>query len=237
MIKSTLTLIIFLIFIEIRGQTLGNTNWYLTKIEENNQIENVPLSTNGLYPGNWLLYISIPASENQDTMLTSNYCSGFLGPIVESSTDFYFKTGQVALTLNLPCDWMTTVEIQYFTKYYNFFENYRSNTFTYLIQNNELVITNNAGNKAYYSNVPLSNKPFDKTDKLLSIYPNPAINELSIKLPESEQINSVKIFNIEGREVKKTHSKNVNISDLNAGIYYLEIEIGGVIYTRKFMKK
>ena len=39
---------------QLQAQTpLTGTNWYLTKIEENNQIETVPLSINGTTPGNW----------------------------------------------------------------------------------------------------------------------------------------------------------------------------------------
>jgi len=145
--------------------------------------------------------------------------------------------GQISLTLNMPCEWMTTEEIQYFSKYYNFYENYRNDTFTYLIQSNQLVITNNAGNKAYYSNVPLSNKIFEKVEKELTVYPNPATTELSIKIPENEQLNYVRIINTEGKEVKKVNSTLLNISDLSAGIYFLEIEISGLKYNRKFIKK
>src|SRR5690606_41144341 len=120
------------------------------------QIETVPISINGTTPGNWLLNIIPPASENEHAGLGSIYCIGFQGYINVTSIDFTFYMGQLSLTLNMPCDWMTTDEIQYFAKYYNFYENYRNNTFSYIIQNNQLVITNNAGNKAYYSNVTLS---------------------------------------------------------------------------------
>lgn len=233
------TILLFAIFVvsHLQAQTpLTGTDWYLTKIEENNQVENVPISNNGSTGGNWHLYIVPPVSENIGGF-TSTYCSSFIGPINITSTGFTFSTGQISLTLNMPCEWMTNEEIQYFSKYYNSFENYRNDTFTYLIQNNELVITNNAGNKAYYNNTPLSNKNFEKIYKELTVYPNPATNELSIKIPENNQLNSVKIYNTERKEVRKGNSTLLDISDLSAGIYFLEININGVNYTRKFIKK
>ncbi len=235
---KNILILFFCAISQLQAQTtFTGTNWYLTKIEENNQVDTVPISANGNTSGNWHFLVSLPTSAEDNANLTSSYCSSFLGPVNVTSTDFTFLIGQISLTLNMPCEWMTNEEIQYFSKYYDFFENYRNDTFTYLIQNNELVITNNVGNKAYYSNVPLSNKTFEKLDKEIILYPNPATSELLIKLPESEQLSSVKIFNIEGKEVRKVNSTLLNISDLSAGMYYLEININGVNYTRKFIKK
>ncbi len=236
--KNAILLFTFFVITQLQAQTsLTGTDWYLTKIEENNQVDNVPIFNNGLTPGDWHFIVLPPTSTEDNANLISSYCSSFIGPVNVTSTDFTFSMGQISLTLNMPCEWMTTGEIQYFSKYYNFYENYRNDTFTYIIQNNELVITNNAGNKAYYSNIPLSNKTFEKIDKELMVYPNPGTNELSIKLPESEQLNSVKIFNTEGKEVRKVNSTLLNISDLSAGMYYLEININGVNYKRKIIKK
>jgi len=236
--KNTIILFAFFVVSQLQAQTpLIGTDWYLTKIEENNQVDTVPISGNSTTSGDWLLHISPPNSQEDESVLVTSYCSSFLGPVNVTSTDFTFFLGQISLTLNLPCEWMTNEEIQYFSKYYDFFENYRNDTFTYLIQNNELVITNNAGDKAYYSNVPLSNKTFEKLDKEIILYPNPATSELLIKLPESEQLSSVRIFNIEGKEVRKVNSTLLNISDLSVGMYYLEININDVKYKRKFIKK
>lgn len=236
--KNAILLFAFFVVSQLQAQTpLTGTNWYLTKIEENNQVDTVPISSNGITGGNWHFLVSPPTSAEDKADLISSYCSSFLGPINITSTGFSFSMGQISLTLNMPCEWMTTEEIQYFSKYYNFYENYRNDTFTYLIQNNELVITNNAGNKAYYSNAPLSNKTFEKLDKEIILYPNPATSELFIKLSENEQLNSVKIFNTKGKEVRKAYSTIVDISYLSSGIYFLEIEISGIKYNRKFIKK
>ncbi len=236
--KNTILLLTFCVLTQLQAQTpFTGTDWYLTKIEENNQTDNVPISNSGITSGDWHFIVSPPTSAEDNANLISSYCSSFLGPVNVTSTDFTFSMGQISLTLNMPCEWMTNEEIQYFSRYYNFFENYRNDTFIYLIQNNELVITNSAGNKAYYNNVPLSNKNFEKAEKELMVYPNPATTELSIKLPESEQLNSVKIFNTEGKEVRKVNSTLLNISDLSAGMYFLEIDINGVTYKRKFIKK
>lgn len=233
-------ILFFCVISQLQAQTLMNTNWYLTKIEVNNQIDNIPLSNNGISPGNWHFHVYSLSPANDTADLGSTYCSSFVGKINFTTTTFNFLT-DIALTLNLPCEWMTNEEIQYFSKYYFFFKSYQNNTFTYLIQNTsgntELIITNSAGNKAYYGNVPLSNKTFEKIEKELTIYPNPTTTELSIKIPKNEQLNSIKIINTEGKEIKKVYSTVVNVSDLSTGIYFLEIEISGLKYNRKFIKK
>lgn len=57
------------------------------------------------------------------------------------------------------------------------------------------------------------------------IYPNPAKNVISIKSGNDVFITAVRIFDITGREVKaeKSNFKQIDISQLNAGVYWLEI--------------
>src|SRR5690606_9838203 len=159
--KSYIIILLLLVANQLSAQTpLLNTNWYLTQIEENNQVYIVPRSSNGTTTGNWRFSISYtPIPEL--IQLTSTYCSQFDAAVNVTSTDFTIDMGKIILTMNIPCKWMTNEEIQYFGKYYDFFENYRNNTFTYIINDfsgySQLIITNNAGNKAYYSTVPLAN--------------------------------------------------------------------------------
>ncbi len=69
------------------------------------------------------------------------------------------------------------------------------------------------------------------------IYPNPVKNQLSLK---SEFINPViTITNINGRLVKKLkelNSNQIDVSDLESGMYFLTIQSSQGILTKKFIK-
>src|SRR5690606_10034259 len=145
-------IILFLVGNQLTAQTpLLNTNWYLTQLEENNQVYTVPVSVNGTTGGNWHFSIShTPITEL--IQLTSAYCSQFDAEVNVTSVDFIVPTRQIRLTTNVPCELMSNEEIQYFGKYNDLFDNYRNNTFTYIINNfsgySKLIISNTAGNNA-----------------------------------------------------------------------------------------
>lgn len=77
----------------------------------------------------------------------------------------------------------------------------------------------------------------------ISIYPNPALNNLQISLPESMFLNSIEIISANGKSVlmqnmdaKFSKDFQFNISELNAGIYVVKIPLNGEVYFYKFMK-
>jgi len=233
---KNILILFFCAISQLQAQTpLTGTNWYLTKIEENNQIETVPISINGTTPGNWLFMIYPLPSAND---LGSTYCFSFGGGIILTATSFNF-VADIALTLNAPCEWMTNEEIQYFAKYYNFFKNYENDTFTYIIQNNQLVITNNAGNKAYYSNVPLSVE--EPLEQFIKVYPNPFEDHLFIEDSEGI-IKTIKIFDNTGRIIKTVSEPTQAVREIHtnfaSGIYFINIETkDGRIMNKKMIKK
>lgn len=242
--KSYIIIILFLAVNQLTAQIpILNTNWYLTQIEENNQVYIVPLSSNETTGGNWFFSIShtpIPTY----IQLTSTYCSEFIAAVNITSTDFTIDNGKIILTMNMPCNGMTNEEIQYFDKYYDFFENYRNNTFTYIINNfsgySELIITNNAGNKAYYSTVPLASVKENSVEQFIKVYPNPFDDRLYIE-DFKGLVKSVRIFDSTGRIVKKI-SKTNTIHEIQAnfasGVYYVNIETkDGRIMNKKLIKK
>lgn len=81
----------------------------------------------------------------------------------------------------------------------------------------------------------------DSTDDINSefnglIFPNPTLSE--IRIESDENIESIKILNIEGQLIKSHHFVNrINTSDLNSGIYFLKIKQKGSYKTAKFIKK
>ncbi|TVZ56146.1 putative secreted protein (Por secretion system target) [Lutibacter sp. Hel_I_33_5] len=81
-----------------------------------------------------------------------------------------------------------------------------------------------------------------KTDLTnVSIYPNPASNNLNIEV-DNQQIKSVKIFNLLGKEVMQksinnSSLKNINISQLTKGMYVIQLKTADNSFTRKFIKQ
>ncbi|ESU28182.1 hypothetical protein FLJC2902T_15270 [Flavobacterium limnosediminis JC2902] len=75
----------------------------------------------------------------------------------------------------------------------------------------------------------------------LSVYPNPVNNVVNISNAENLQINTVVINDINGRTVKTVNVNGVaetqiNVSDLNSGIYFMNIETNEGTATKKIIK-
>ena len=72
----------------------------------------------------------------------------------------------------------------------------------------------------------------------ITIYPNPAQNEVHIALPAGTTILSTKIFSLEGECVKQFPGQQttLNISGLSSGIYTIQLETGKGIFVDKIVK-
>ncbi|MDR6515360.1 T9SS-dependent choice-of-anchor J family protein [Chryseobacterium camelliae] len=72
--------------------------------------------------------------------------------------------------------------------------------------------------------------------KPVSVYPNPAVDYISIKT--DEKINAVEIFDVTGRKVPVALEGNrINVRDLNAGTYIISFETKAGKVSEKFIKK
>lgn len=89
------------------------------------------------------------------------------------------------------------------------------------------------------SNTTLSN--IDNTLSLLTVYPNPVVNELSINLPSNIKEAQINIVDVTGRTVitnKVTKSSDkINVSNLAKGVYIVEIKTTNGTVTKKIIKK
>ena len=82
----------------------------------------------------------------------------------------------------------------------------------------------------------LVNSDFTRTD--VSIFPNPAKNNLSIKGIEASEISSVKISGIDGKLIKEYHhTLEVDLQNIKSGIYILTIHHDSQISGFKFIKE
>jgi len=73
----------------------------------------------------------------------------------------------------------------------------------------------------------------------LQIYPNPAKDLIYFKIPEADKntILRIEIIDASGRLIRQveTHSRSLDISDLNQGIYYIRTISGSIIYHSKLL--
>ncbi len=86
----------------------------------------------------------------------------------------------------------------------------------------------------------LSNKEF--SDNAFSVYPNPTTDVLTIETLNSTQINTVEIFDINGRLLKKldintNDDLNIDVNPLSAGFYFLKISKQSNHIIKRFIKK
>jgi hypothetical protein len=72
----------------------------------------------------------------------------------------------------------------------------------------------------------------------LNVYPNPASSELNIEM-NNEKVIDLKITSIDGHiSLQSSLTQNkINISELNSGIYFIEIMTDVNIYRAKFLKE
>ena len=68
-----------------------------------------------------------------------------------------------------------------------------------------------------------------------SVYPNPANSELNIKT--TEDVASVVITAADGKVVATSNSSNINVAELNAGMYIYQVTtVSGKVGTGNFVK-
>lgn len=88
------------------------------------------------------------------------------------------------------------------------------------------------------ANVTLSNVSFK--DLEIKLFPNPVHNILHIELDRVEE-TAVIIFDLNGRAVLKTkytsNNKTINVTKLQAGVYFLKLHAKNRMTTKKFIKR
>ena len=86
----------------------------------------------------------------------------------------------------------------------------------------------------------LGNSDFEATNlDLISLYPNPTSSILNISNNNNFNIKNISITDINGRVVKNQEGSltQINVSDLNAGVYFVTIEAAEGKTTKKFIKQ
>lgn len=101
-----------------------------------------------------------------------------------------------------------------------------------------MIITNPVGNKVFYSNMVLGNSE-TSLNKEISIYPNPAKDEFSIKTTKNISGKfSIEIYDTSGKLVSSqriSSADSVNTQALPNGVYVVKVAGLGVNYSSKLM--
>jgi aminopeptidase N len=82
----------------------------------------------------------------------------------------------------------------------------------------------------------LAHETFD-LDQTISVYPNPANDELHIMMPTSVQLEKVEIYNTLGQLVGQKLDHDFSISELASGIHLLKITTSEGVIHKNFIKK
>ncbi len=104
---------------------------------------------------------------------------------------------------------------------------------------NAPVITNTTVNIVAGPNVGIAETP--TTAGEISIFPNPAHNHLMLKVPEDYKMFSVECMDVTGRLLFRKECANgntpqqINVSELNSGIYFLRVGNGEQTSVKKFI--
>lgn len=82
----------------------------------------------------------------------------------------------------------------------------------------------------------LASNSFD-LEQTISVYPNPANDELHLMMPTSVQLEKVEIFNTLGQLVGQKTDHDFSISELASGIHLLKITTSEGVIHKNFVKK
>lgn len=235
--KKLYILIFSFLFILGFSQTysilLSNVTWKIVKIQSNNvdYYPPAPLSANG-----WIKF-----NDPETNRFTGNFFNSVIGDMVWGENNINnFRVTSSAVTL-MSYGGENKVAVNQFDEmansFYMSFPTTANFTFDYeeILSGRNLVVTNPAGNKIFYSNLILGTAEALKSK--ISIYPNPATE---IVIVENLKPNSsLELIDNSGKLVKsisniKTTKTEINIKNLSSGIYYLKVDSQSI---HKIIKK
>lgn len=213
---------------------IKDKNWYLTKLEIENQEYLRPINEEANSKTSNFFYES-------DDMCWTGFCYGYQMDLAElnEQEQILLVGGLATLAFPQDCDLEENNDFDHLNYY--FWSNREDDRdwyinplqFNYEISgegnNIELVFTNESGDKAYYNDASASTSVFEEMN--IKIYPNPVQSIINVELPTSEYQHVLfNLYDITGKKIKsysENWSENIqlNISDLPAGNYLLEFNL------------
>jgi len=89
----------------------------------------------------------------------------------------------------------------------------------------------------FYSNNILGTEELSFLERSISIFPNPVSTNLAITAENNVSIESVKLFDLQGRELRFINAdfNSINLSELPTGNYFIEIATNKGVLRKKLM--
>ena len=149
----------------------------------------------------------------------------------------YSSNEQINETFNLEVD-----DCYYFTVFNSYNNGFSTGGYFTLIDSEgteHINVTGDFGSSqtSPFGVVTLASVTNMDTDKFVSVYPNPTTDLININLREKQNID-IKIYNITGKQIFENSYKNINNTNIDCsqfqnGIYFLEINNGISVISEK----
>lgn len=225
---------------------LHNIDWNLKKIVRNNITYNLPQNSEiGSPVLTFSTSPSSPTAPNATTNMRSPICGGSIWALIYDNeiTASSFNVWTIGAGGGNTPNCTMPENIAFNNQYTGYFS-MGTTTFTYQITFasgvKTLIITNGAGDQAYYEYGTLSTKDTQSSlsHKTIALYPNP-VKEGSVHLKNTERIEWIKVYNTEGKLILQEHSSDakINVSNLLKGGYFMEVKSQSGISRHKFIKE
>lgn len=229
--KTLIKIILILYSLNSFGQQQDLTGnvWYLIELNINNT--NIIIPQNSELPqvtfecSTRFRPIACNAGDAKISNINNN--------TIEAEDDWAYQLGSCNNTQN------NNFDIMYIR---TFFNDNILHPFSYTISNGNngiLIMTLTANNLDYavYKNQQLAVSQKEKIE--INLYPNPTRNSFQIEVNSDKEINSVRIFSVNGKEVLrfKEAQTSYDVSQLSKGVYFVEIEIEGGKSIKKIVKQ
>ncbi|WP_395054834.1 M1 family aminopeptidase [Flavobacterium sp.] len=82
----------------------------------------------------------------------------------------------------------------------------------------------------------LTNSAFE-LENAITVFPNPAFNELNIQVPSDLEVQNIIVFNCLGQKVLESTKLNFSVSQLSTGIHFVDIVTDKGVFHKKIIKK
>lgn len=74
-------------------------------------------------------------------------------------------------------------------------------------------------------------------DDMITFYPNPVKDELSIVVPSDKKVNEIQVYDVTGRFILASDQLEVNVTGLNPGVYYVKVVFPEGVSMKKIVKE
>lgn len=225
---------------------LHNVDWNLKKVVRNNITYNLPQNSEiGSPVLTFSTSPSSPPAPNALTNMKSPICGGSIWALIYDSeiTNNSFNVWTIGAGGGNTPNCTMPENIAFNNQYTGYF-NTGTTTFNYQITFTNgvktLIVTNEAGDQAFYEFGTLRTKEANShlSTQTISIYPNP-VKEGSVHLKNAERVEWIKVYNTEGKLILQDHSSDakINVSNLLKGGYFMEVKSQSGISRHQFIKE